>query len=187
MKETELSAPDMDVLLSDGESTCLGAFWRQGPVALVFLRHLGCPFARQQVARLRREQDGLKTAGIHVVLLGCATPAQAESFRHEFDVPFPIVCDPDCVLYQKYGLKQMRTSDFFSPVMAWKVVKVLAQGYGHRSGQGPERQLGGVFIIDQRGTIRFTHVAADAADNPSPAAIIRAAVRLNGQLVAGRS
>jgi len=105
-----------------------------------------------------------------------------ESFRHDVEVPFPIVCDPDCVLYQKYGLKQMKARDFFSPSLLVKSVKVLAEGYGHKSGQGSERQLPGVFIIDKGGKVRFAHLASDAADNPSPQEIIQAAATLKGQV-----
>ena len=128
---------------------------------------------------MRREQDELRKAGIDVVLVGSGSPEKAGSFRHDFEVPFPIVCDPDCVLYKKYGLKDMKTCDFFSPSLAVKTLKVLAEGYGHKSGQGPERQLPGVFIIDTGGKVRFAHYAADAADNPSPQELIQAAAALS--------
>ena len=65
--------------------------------------------------------------------------------------------------------------------MVVKVVKVLAEGYGHKSGQGSNSQLGGVFIIDTGGKVRFAHIAANAADHPSPQEIIQAAATLNGQ------
>ena len=130
---------------------------------------------------MRREQDGLKTAGLDVVLIGSGSPEQAETFRHDYEVPFPIVSDPDCLLYQKYGLKQIQLRDLFSPSMAVKIVKVLAQGYGHKSG-GPERQLGGVFIIDTGGNVRFAHRAVDATYNISPQEIIQAAAMLKGQV-----
>jgi peroxiredoxin len=134
------------------------------------------------VAQLRREQNGLKKAGIDVVLVSSGSPAQAEVFRHDYEVPFPIVCDPDRVLYKEYGLKDMKTCDFFSPSLAVKTLKVLAEGYGHKFGQGSERQLPGVFIIDTGGKVRFAHIAANAADHPSPQEIIRAAATINRQV-----
>ena len=62
-----------------------------------------------------------------------------------------------------------------------KVVKVLAEGYGHKSGQGSNSQLGGVFIIDTGGKVRFAHIAVYAAHYPSPQEIVEAAATLNGQ------
>ena len=35
------SAPDAEALLSDGNPARLSGLWRDGPVALVFLRHFG--------------------------------------------------------------------------------------------------------------------------------------------------
>ena len=131
---------------------------------------------------MRREQNGLKKAGIDVVLVSSGSPAQAEVFRHDYEVPFPIVCDPDRVLYKEYGLRDMDPRDYRSPRMLVQVVKVLAQGYGYKSGQGSSSQLGGVFIIDTGGKARFAHIAANAADHPSPQEIIRAAATINRQV-----
>lgn len=185
MKETEFDALDVEVLLSDSTRKRFSFFWQERPVALVFPRHFGCPFGRRQVVQLRREQNGLKKSGIDVVLVSSGSPAQAEAFRHDYEVPFRIVIDSDCVLFKKYGLRDMDPRDYRSPRMLVQVVKVLAQGYGYKSGQGSSSQLGGVFIIDTGGKVRFAHIAANAADHPSPKEIIRAATKLTGQVRTG--
>jgi len=181
MEKVSFDVLDGEALLSDNSRKRLSSFWQERPVALVFPRHFGCPFGRRQVTQLCRERDGLKTAGIDVVLVSSGSPAQAEAFRHDYEVPFPIVCDPDCVLFKKYGLRDMDPRDYRSPRMLVQVVKVLAQGYGYKSGQGSSSQLGGVFIIDTGGKVRFAHIAANAADHPSPQEIIQAAATLNRQ------
>lgn len=174
------TAADLTVTLSDGTSTRLSSFWMHGTVALVFLRHFGCPFARRQVTLLRCEEDRLKAAGIAVVLVGSGTPAQGEVFRRELEVRFPIVCDPDRVLFKKYALREMTLIDVLSPLVLAKTVKVIFNGgFGHKFGQGSEAQLGGSFLIDAGGTIRFAHRAADAADHPSTEDILQAAATLD--------
>lgn len=178
MSATAYRAPDRQVLLSSGETTRLNSFWQDKPVALVFLRHFGCPFARRQAVELSRERDGLRKAGIDVVLVGCGSPENAETFRRDYKVPFPIVCDPNGVLFRKYGLGDMDLRDILSPAILLQVVTVLAEGYGHTSGQGPERQLGGVFVVDRAGKVRFAHRAADATYIADPQELIRAAATL---------
>jgi hypothetical protein len=42
--------------------------------------------------------------------------------------------------------------------------------------------LGGVFIIDTSGKVAYAHIAADAADHPSPQAILQAAATLGGKV-----
>ena len=70
------------------------------------------------MAQLRREQNGLKTSGLDVVLFGSGSREQDESFRHDYEVPFPIVSDPDCDLFKKYGLRDMDPRDWHSPICA---------------------------------------------------------------------
>jgi hypothetical protein len=65
-----------------------------------------------------------------------------------------------------------------------KSIQVMAQGYGHKSGEGSEAQLGGVFIIDTSGKVAYAHIAADAADHPSPQDILQAAATLSGKVAA---
>jgi hydroxyacylglutathione hydrolase len=178
LDEVSYDALDFKVLLSDGSTKPLSSFWDKRPVALVFPRHFGCPFGRRQVVQLCREQKGLKKAGVDVVLFSSGTAAQAEVFRHDYEVPFPIVVDSDRVLFKKFGLREMDSSDYISPYMLLQVVEVLVEGYGYNPFQGSSSQLGGVFIVDTGGKVRFAHVSANAADHPSPLEIIQAAATL---------
>ena len=41
MIETGEKAPDMDITLADGSRCRLGDFWRESPLVLILLRHLG--------------------------------------------------------------------------------------------------------------------------------------------------
>jgi peroxiredoxin len=111
-------------------------------------------------------------------LVSSGTPAQAEAFRRDYRVPFTIICDPDRVLFKKYALREMTLRHYLSPRMHVKTIQVLAQGYGHKSGEGSEAQLGGVFIIATSGKVAYAHIAADAADHPSPQDIVQAAATL---------
>jgi len=179
MERESHAAPDLEVTLSDGTSTRLSSFWKRGTLALVFTRHFGCPFARRQVTLLRCEEDRLRAAGVSVVLVGSGTPAQGAVFRRELEVRFPVVCDQERVLFKKFGLREMTLIDVFSPRVLAKTVKVVFNGgYGHKFGQGSESQLGGAFLIDAGGTIRFAHRAADAADHPSTDDLLQAAAAM---------
>lgn len=41
MPNNSTKAPDLEVVLSDNTRHRLGEFWREGPLVLVLLRHLG--------------------------------------------------------------------------------------------------------------------------------------------------
>ena len=179
MEKMSYDAPDSEVVLSDKSTKLLSSFWQQRPLALVFPRFFGCPFGRRQILQLCHEQNALGDAGIDVVLVSSGTCEQAEIFRRDYKVPFTIICDPDRALFKKYDLREMSLRDYLSPRMHAKTIHVLAQGYGHKSGEGSEPQLGGVFIIDTSGEVRFARIATDPADHPSPQDILQAAATLN--------
>jgi peroxiredoxin len=180
MERVSFDALDSEVTLSDESRRRLSSFWQQRPLALVFPRFFGCPFGRRQIQQLCQEQDALRNAGIDVVLVSSGTAAQAEVFRRDYKVPFTVICDPDRVLFRMYSLREMTLRDYLSPRMWLKSIQVMAQGYGHKSGEGSEKQLGGVFIIETSGRVAYAHIAADAADHPSPKEILQAAATLGG-------
>ena len=126
---------------------------------------------------MRQEKAALDQAGIQVVLAGMGTTAEAESFRQQYGVPFPIISDPEKHLYRAYGLKRAHLMQLFSPGLLRKGLQ--AAGEGHLPGipQGDTMQMPGTFVIDQNGRFLLRHFARDAADHPPVASIIKA-VRL---------
>jgi peroxiredoxin len=120
------------------------------------------------VAQLRRHADQFQRVGANVVLVGLGSPEETADFKARFDVPFPMIADPQKRLFAAFQLKQAATGSFFSVGMAVKGLSALARG--HRMGlpKGDVRQLPGVFIIDTKGYIRFSHYSKDPADHPDP-------------------
>ena len=116
---------------------------------------------------MRQKEHRFKAKGVKVILVGLGPPEQAEAFRKEFDLSFPIVCDPDRRLYAAYKLKKMGLLGFVSPSLLVKGVKALGQGHSMGIPTGDIYQLPGVFIIDTTGRIRFSHYSRDPADYPS--------------------
>ena len=126
------------------------------------------------MAQLRRARDRFDQAGARVVLVTMGTPAESGAFAREHAVPFEMVCDPERKLYQAFDLEQMAPLGFLSPAVALKGVMAVAKGHGIGLPVGDVRQLPGVFIIDSKGTILFSHFAADPADHPAADDILAA-------------
>jgi peroxiredoxin len=120
------------------------------------------------VAQLRRKTDQFQHVGANLVIVGLGSPEETADFKARFDVPFPMIADPQKRLFAAFQLKQASTGSLFSLGMAAKGLSAMARG--HRMGipQGDVRQLPGVFIIDTDGRIRFSHYSKDPADHPDP-------------------
>lgn len=123
---------------------------------------------------MRRSKKSFEKAGAQVVLVGMATPPESIEFASKFNVPFPIVADPEKKLYRKFGLKQMSAIGFFSPGLALKGIAAIVGGHGIGIPQGDVRQLPGVFIIDTAGQVVFSHFSSNPADHPDSNTILAA-------------
>ena len=123
---------------------------------------------------MRRNKKKFEKAKARVVLVGLGTPSEADEFAAKYNIPFPIVADPEKKLYRKFGLKQMSTLGFLSPGLALKGVTAILGGHGIGMPQGDIRQLPGVFIINTAGQIIFNHIAENPADHPDVATILAA-------------
>jgi peroxiredoxin len=125
------------------------------------------------VAQLRQEKSRFDKAGAQVVLVGMGTPEQSAAFGKQFDVPFPILSDPQKKLYRAFELKRMSTLGFLSPTVTLKGIAAMVQGHGIGLPQGDVRQLPGVFVIDTEGRIIYSHYAVDPADHPNAETILK--------------
>ncbi len=123
---------------------------------------------------MRRSKKSFEKAGARVVLVGMGTPSESAEFAEKFNVPFPIVADPEKKLYRQFKLKQMSTLGFFSPGLAFKGVAAIAGGHGIGLPRGDVRQLPGVFIINTAGQIVFSHFSSNPADHPDSRIILAA-------------
>ena len=127
------------------------------------------------MAQLRDKADDFKKAKARVVLVGMGSPKASKEFLKRFQVPFPMICDPERKLYDIYGLKRMGVLDFLLPSLALKSLAAVAQGNLVGMPEGDVKQLAGVFVIDSSGHVRFRHLSADPADFP-PAEDVLAAL-----------
>ena len=113
-------------------------------------------------------------AGGQVVLVGMGTPAECTAFLKKFDVPFPMIADPQQALYRQFHLKRMSPLGVLSPVVAIKGLAAMARGSGIGKPVGDILQLPGTFVIDSSGRIVFSHQPAGPADHATPDTILKA-------------
>ncbi len=118
------------------------------------------------MAQLRQDYARFTDAKLKVVGVSPNKPDAAKAFRAAHDLPYPMLADPQRVAYQRYGLGKLSVLHEINPLTWLRNRGKLKQGVVARASDADMTQLGGVFIIDPRGTLRYTHVAEDAADNP---------------------
>lgn len=158
-------APEITVLLSDGRRLALRDLYAKDTLVLVFLRHYGCAFARDQIRRMSEAKCR------NVVYVGMADPQYTEKFRKDLSIDANIICDPERELYRAFGLGSGTLGQLLGPRVVLNATALMLKGRVMRRPIGDPKQMPGVFIIDQTGSIRWASKAGHAAEMVSSADI----------------
>lgn len=177
------TAPDLVMPDDTGASVQLSSLWTDGPALLMFWRHFGCGCGIDRAARLNDEFEGYVGAGINPVVIGQGEPERAAAYRDEYDIPCPILCDPDHTAYGEYGLAHFGIEQvlYDAPEEMWEHTMDVGIGF-----QEARREMGrplvddpwmapGEFLVDRTGTIRVSYAYQYCEDFPDPRVFTTAA------------
>lgn len=153
-----MQLPNLEVIFATEEKVPFSSVYGDGPVALVFLRHLGCIFCHEQVAQLH---DGKKR---NLILVGKSEPQKTREYIEEFKVEYPVICDPEGVLYQAFGLERAALSQVFGPKVIARGAQAWQQGFRPRKPASDPMQLGGTFVLSSTGELLYENRSRDASE-----------------------
>eukprot|EP00967_Tisochrysis_lutea_P045569 scaffold55314_cov35-Tisochrysis_lutea.AAC.2 len=128
-------------------------------------RYAACPLCSYRLSQMIRRAEMLRNAGLQIVCVFETTHAQLKKSINKSNVPFPILMDPNSIVYNSYGV---RSSLAESCISAYKqiciecsVLPVVCRGYGRCSTQhcSPKyvSRRPADFLIDERGIIVVAH------------------------------
>jgi peroxiredoxin len=150
--------------------------WRDGPLAVAFMRHFGCSFCREHLARLDQARGEFQAAGGDVVAVFQNRGRQVRDFCHHRGVGLECVGDPRREGYDAVGLKKGSWTEYLGPQLAKRYVRAARSGYLPGMPKGDVAQRPGTFVVGTDGRIAFAHYNRDSSDNPTTDAVV-AAVR----------
>lgn len=113
-----------------------------------------------QLYHHQAEFDALNT---QIILLTYSGTFWLDAWRKNTDVPYPLLFDPSKEVYRQYGLGQSIWG-IFAPRLIWYYMRGLHLPLA----KGNPFQLGGDFIVDSTGILRYKHPSAEPTDRPSP-------------------
>jgi len=125
--------------------------------------------------QLQRAKKKIEKEGARITLIGQATPRHAAHYRRRFAPDLTILADEDRSTYKLVGAVRGGASELLSPNV---VLKGISRGIKNRAVQGRPigdvQQLGGTIIVMPDGTIPWSHMSKDAADNATIDEIVEA-------------
>jgi peroxiredoxin len=159
-------APLVHVTLHTGETVELASFYKEKPLALVFLRHFGCIFCREQITQLRNYPDE------NVVFVAMGKVQETVEFKAKMEAPQVFISDPNKSLYDLFGLRRGSFTQMFNTQTFKRGFAATKAGNRVGAPVGDPYMLAGTFIIQPDGVMSFSHYSRDASDNLAGETII---------------
>jgi peroxiredoxin Q/BCP len=100
-----VTAPDFDLVGTDGAPVRLSSFWASGPALLVFYPGDETPVCTAQLCEYRDRWGDFAKAGVRVVGINPASHERHQRFAAHHRFPFPVLSDPDGRCCAAYGAK----------------------------------------------------------------------------------
>jgi peroxiredoxin len=118
------------------------------------------------VAQVVSQYDEIKTLNTRVIAISFGLEYWVRAWLEQTQAPFPVLLDPHRASYRTYGLEKSFWRAW-SVKSLWYYAKAVLRGELLQGFRGETDQLGGDFIIDNRGIIRFAYPSHDPTDRPS--------------------
>jgi peroxiredoxin len=193
-------APDFTLPAVNQPGTVSLADYRdKSGVLLGLYRGLHCPFCRRQIFQLSSIQETLSGLGIAAVAVINTPRERAELYFRYHPTRLTLLADPDARTHQAFGVPSVVLDESFAavrippttelpaPMHPMEANAVLNAKDGFVMTKVDEEifaahgtQLGGHFIIDRQGIVRWTNIEAehglsDLTRFPSPTEMVTAA------------
>jgi len=111
----------------------LSAVWQEQPLLLAFTRifteHQYCPLCYPHLKALNEHYETFQSKGTAVLVVTSTDQRQSEQVAADLGLKMPLLVDPQCRLFRKYG-----------------------------TGQALGAPLPAQFLIDRQGTLRYKHL-----------------------------
>jgi peroxiredoxin len=162
---------DTTVLDINASPVRLGDVWVDRPALVVWLRHFGCLFCREQAAELDAARPRIEAMGAELVFVGNGTPRAARWFRDKFAPGSTMLTDPDLRSYQLIGARSGILSTL-GPRAWGPGLRAFRRGARQSSVKGHPFQQGAVLLITPDGDVAYSHISVAAGDHPTLAEVL---------------
>ena len=111
----------------------------------------------------------LQRLGVGVLVVSFTPAARVAAYLAKYAQPFPVVSDPELIGYRAFGLERATVGSLFRPGVIGRYLLQMFRGWlPKKPGKGEDvLQLGGDFLLDGSGVVRYAHPSAEPTDRPS--------------------
>jgi len=163
------------VLDTEGTQVRLADQWADHPAVIVWLRHFGCVFCREQVAEIRAKRGEIEALGGGIAFVGNGTARAAAWFQKRFAADSTVLTDPDLASYRAIGARSGLMSTL-GPQSWGAGIRAFRSGARQTTTKGHAYQQGGLVVMAPGDTVLYQHISRAAGDH-SPITAVLGALR----------
>ena len=173
MKLTKgLQMPDFTYLSPYAEGEKTFADYAGGKKTfVVFLRYYGCTVCRLDLHIYAQRMKEFADRDCQLMVVLQSDPALVRDEAPLGTFPFEIACDPSQAVYRQFEIEPAKNMAALIGGGLFKAVKKMNAakkfGFTHGEYEGNEQQLPAMVLVDENGTIAFSHYAKNMTDMPS--------------------
>jgi peroxiredoxin len=135
-------------------------------------------FCREWLAQLEQHKDQIRAAGLSLAAVGIGEPKHAERYCGQLAPSVTCLTNKTLEAYHAFGLKQGNALQLAGPKVLMAAVRATREGIRQGETTGNAFMLGGVFVIDPAGLIRYADYDEYAGDHPDFTEMLQAAKAL---------
>lgn len=113
---------------------------------------------------MQQRYEEFRELGAEVVAVSFEPLERLKKQAEDMRLTFPILSDPGLEAYRAYGVRRGSFRDVVNVGAAWQFLKLLFKGRLVVAGHGDIMQLGGDFIINEEGLLKYSHPADRSQD-----------------------
>lgn len=154
--------PAVELRAADGKPIALKTLSERGALLVVFYRGGWCPYCNFQIRELTRAMPELSKRGVTPVAISVDQVSEAAKTRAGYDVPFPILSDPDLEAHDGFRVTRFVGTEELTKLGGYGIDLEKASGRTHHKIAVPA-----IFLVDDEGTVRWAHADEDYKTRPS--------------------
>lgn len=139
---------------------------------LVWLRHFGCMFCKEQASDVRRIKGDIQETGARLAFVGHGGVEFARAFHDAYAPNCAVYTDPSAYTYRTLGASE----SMLGTVAGFGIfgLRAIARGHVQTRILGRAFQNGGVLIAMPDGTPAYTYISRIAGDHPKNPVVLDA-------------
>ena len=106
---------------------------------------------------MQQRYEEIRRLGAEVVAVSFEPLHRLKKQVVDLNLTFPILSDPDLEAYRAYGVRRGSFRDVFNLGASLQFLRLLFKGRWVWGSHGDIMQLGGDFIIDGEGLLKYSH------------------------------